>query len=281
MGELVTIVNERKGLIAGVARLFAAVFVLSAALTASGACTAPRYRVGRILEDTPSDVSLHISIPLTDFAPERLVCLAGTLKNKYVGRNVFAVIFSAHDAAQRYSPAQEKTAQTIYMDSKLHAVYSYNENKHDDRVLIMPSGLTQTDSPFNTRIDLPVTGTPVCRLAMSGRCLLEFGHVDFPYIEGKTEASGQVTFAGSIQRNGAVTGLAVVDAKADPPERRSLLVDSAKQNLGTWRFEPGKTKENVRITYYYEITDSPLASNDPRVQIRLPDEVRVETGRSR
>ncbi len=42
--------------------------------------------------------------------------------------------------------------------------------KHEDYLLIAPDAFSQeVDSPFTTRIDLPLTGTPVCKLAINGR----------------------------------------------------------------------------------------------------------------
>jgi hypothetical protein len=71
----------------------------------------------------------------------------------------------------------------------------------------------------------------------------------------------------------------VVDAKADPPERQSALIDWAKRNFSTWRFEPAKHKDAVRMTYRFEVAD-PSIRYEHRVVFQLPDEVRILTGRS-
>ena len=92
---------------------FAVFVVFFLECPASGACVAPQYHVARTLENTASDVSLQISVQLADFAPARLVCLAGTLRQKYQDRNVWVALFSARDAAQNYTPTIERTEATI------------------------------------------------------------------------------------------------------------------------------------------------------------------------
>jgi hypothetical protein len=146
--------------------------------------------------------------------------------------------------------------------------------------MILPNGVTgDADPGIATRIDLPAPGTPVCRLAIHDRCLLEFQHIYPLRFEGKTEVSGRVTVAGKIGRKGAMSDLAVVDAEANPPERRSALAAWAKRNLSTWRFERGTHKDGVRIAYYFEGAD-PLVPYEYGVLFRLPNEVRILTGRT-
>jgi len=257
--------------------------LLSGAVHASGVCTPPRYHVERTLVDNTSDVHVHISIRLEDFAPERLICLAEALRQKYPVRDrLSAFIFSSRDAARNFVPPVEQTAMTYYNDSKFHASYVYDRGRNEDYLFIVPDGhRDQTDSPFNTRINLPATGTPVCRLAMNGRCLLEFEHIYDSPISRSSVAhgiQGQVSLSASIGENGVLTKVIVVDAKADSPEQRSTLADWATRNIRTWRFEPSKHEDEVRLTYYFEVTDSPVKDEDS-VQFHLPVEVRVKTMR--
>jgi TonB family protein len=140
---------------------------------------------------------------------------------------------------------------------------------------ILPDGDRYYDPPIITRIDLPVTGAPICRVAMNGRCLLELQHVYFPP-EGETGADGQVTLTGTIRREGAVSGVAVLDAKGDPPSRSAFLTDFAVKYLRTWRFEPGRQKYAVRITFEFTIAPLPLGQS---VEFHLPGEVRIQTNR--
>jgi len=264
-----------------IAQLFAVTVVLSEAVSAVGACNAPKYRRVRIWQDNTSDVGVDISIRLEDFAPERLICLARALRQKYPRRNVSASIFSSREAAMGYLPGSvDPSPRVVEYQSKLHGHYSYNEEKHEEYLLIRPDGLDRdVRSPLTTRIDLPATGTPICNLSINGRCLLEFQHIDCPSAEGETGVSGRVTLAGNIRRDGIVSDLAIVDAKTTPPERQSVLVKWAIQNLGTWRFEPAKHKDGIRITFYFD-ADLPLVGPVTNVQFRLPSEVRIGTGRT-
>jgi len=274
-----TIMERCRALNRMAARPLLVTVALFEAIYAFGACNVPHYRRGRTWEDNASGISIDISIRLEDFAPERLICLAGALRQKYTGRDVAAYIFSSRDAALGYLPGSiDPSPKVVEYQSKLHGYYFYSKEKHDNHLLIVPDVRSQeVDSPSTTRIDLPVTGTPVCRLAINGRCLLEFQHIYYPSVEGKAKISGGVILAGNIRRDGVLSDLAVVDAKVNPPERQAVLVDSAMLNLSTWRFEPGKHKDGVRITYNFEVSDSPSLGQETSVRFRLPYEVRIET----
>jgi hypothetical protein len=261
--------------------LFAVLFVLAITSPVSGSCTVPHYRMARTLEDNALSVSFHISIRLEDFAPLRLACLADALRQKYPNRNVLVTIFSARDAAKYFTPVVERTPWANYTESKLHGFYVYNEEKREDYILLVPDGHKgEINSPLNTRIDLPLTGKPVCKLSMDGRCLLEFHDIDYPEVDGKTDGSGEVTVTGRIRRDGVLTRIAVVNVKADSPKWRSVFAKQAIQNLKRWHFESSAQEGRFRITYRFEITDSasPGASD---TQFRLPDEVIIRSVRSR
>ena len=262
------------------ARLFVLTVVLCGAISVFGACKAPHYRVGKILENSASDITFHISVRLEDFAPGRLICLAGALRQKYPERNVTALIFSSHEAAKGFQPASVEAVPVEYRyQSMLHASYIYDVERDENYLQIWPNGVTaDADLGISTFIGLTVKGTPSCTLAINGRCLLEFQHIYYPSYEIQAEISGHVTLAGSIWRKGATSDLAVVDAKADPPERQSALIDWAKRNFITWRFEPAKHKDAVRMTYRFEVAD-PSIRHEHRVVFQLPDEVRILTGR--
>ena len=164
----------------------------------------------------------------------------------------------------------------VEYQTKLHGKYIYNKETHEEYVALTPDGY-QTDETLVTRIDLPVTGKPLCKLEINGRCLLEFQHIEYPSIEGKKQVVGRVTLSGSILPDGTLPKLTVVNVRANLPDGKVVLANWARKNLATWRFEPGKQEEAVRITYYFEVTDSPLVGSG--VQFRLPSEVRVQTER--
>jgi hypothetical protein len=125
---------------------------------------------------------------------------------------------------------------------------------------------------------------PFAGLLINGRCLLEFEHIydsRIAYPSAVPEGiKGQVSLSGSIEKNGILKKVAVIDAKADSPEQRSTLADWAARNFRTWRFEPSKHEDDVRLTFYFEITDSPVRDDDS-VQFHLPDEVRIKTMQKR
>jgi hypothetical protein len=253
---------------------------LSLAASAWGACVAPKYRVGKELANDKSGAVVDISIRLEDFAPERLVCLAGAIRDKYPDRDIHAAIFSAYDAARNFTPGdQELTPLAQYARSKLHGSYHYDRNRGENFVFLTPDADSgSANSPFNTRIDLPLTGPPACRLALDGRCLLEFKHIDYPSVGGRTDGSGEVTVTGRIRPNGVVSELKAVETKADPPAWESTLKEFALRNLQTWRFATSSRESSLHITYHFTLTDSAL-SNDNYLQFQLPNEVRIQSRR--
>jgi hypothetical protein len=262
--------------VADPSRLFVLSLALALAFPASGACIPPRYHVGRISEESAADVDLNISIRLEDFAPQRLVCLAETLRRKYPDRNMFVAIFSVLEVARNYYPEVERTPRTAYMNSKFHGSYRYNREKREDFLFFVPDGRSHSmESPFNTRIDLPLTGAaPVCRLAVNDRCLLEFQHLYYPSIDNKASGSGEVTVTGRVRQNGVLSNVTAVDAKADSPDWRSAFTDTAIRNLRTWRFEPGMHSDAVRITYHFDVANSVRGED---LQFQLPNDVRIRT----
>src|SRR5690349_12512628 len=67
-------------------------------------CERTPYRVGKILEDSPSAITILVSTDIVNFVPERLVCLGRTLKMKYADRGVIAaLIFSSRESAVRFT----------------------------------------------------------------------------------------------------------------------------------------------------------------------------------
>lgn len=266
-----------------IGRVFVAVAVLAEVANAAEPCPAPPFRAGKVLVDSPSEIDLHISISLQDFAPGRLICLATELKQRYGGRNVWAAIFSSHEAAVAYSPVTvEENPVFRAAQAKLHAFYTYDKAKEEDQLLILPDGLNhQPGSPLTTRIDLPVDGTASCRVELDSRCLLDFRHMDYPSVQAFEQLSGTVTLSGNVGRDGRLSNMMFLDANVNPPERQSLLVDWAKQNFCTWRFEVAKHKDPVRITYHFEISDPFPAWPETHVSFRLPSDVTIQLGPKR
>ena len=250
---------------------------LSGPVLASAACAAPAYRTARTFVRGPSEVSLYISVRLEDFAPAKLICLAGAVREAFAGRNVSAAIFSSYEAALDYVPGDlELRPEELDAQFRLHGMYVYDKGKHEEYVRIEPDGAHTYDPALITRIDLPAVSTPTCKVEINGRCLLEFEHIYYPYLEHRSWARGNVALAGSIQPDGTMAGVSVRSAQVDPPDQWALIVKFAAKNLRTWRFEPGAQKDAVRITYRFEGVHSPVVGNGTGVQFRLPDEVIVQ-----
>jgi TonB family protein len=263
--------------------LFIAIAVFATTDGANGACKAPQYRGGRVWVDAASEIAVDVSIRLEDFAPSRLTCLAGALKRAYSGRNIAAYVFSSHEAAVGYLPtAIDPSPDAQEYQTKLHGYYFYNSEKHEEYLLIFPNRNHQeVDSPLITRIDLPAERVPTCKLAIHNRCLLEFREIHYPPAGNRANVSGTVTIAATIRRDGAVSDVKLAAARVDSEEAQPLFVNSAIQNLKTWRFETSGRKESLRITYRFELSDSPPTGWRRLMQFRLPDEVTIESVRAK
>jgi len=259
------------------ARVLGVAVALSGPVLASAPCAAPEYRTAQRLARSPSEISLYISVRLEDFAPAKLICLAGALREAFPGRSVSAAIFSSYKAALDFvPPGPEFIPEQVDAQFRLHGMYVYDKVKHEEYVTIEPDGAHTYDPALITRIDLPAVGTPACKVGINGRCLLEFQHIYYPYVEHQRWARGQVTLAGSIQPDGTMAGVSVLGGQVDPPAQWALIVKFAAKNLRTSRFEPGERKDAVRITYRFEGVHSPVVGNGTGVQFRLPGEVIVQ-----
>lgn len=257
------------------APLMAGIVILGG--SAFGACEGPAYRVGRIWEDGAAKVVLDVSISIEDFAPSRLICLATALKRDYPRRNVQAFIFSSFEAAMGFIPIDfELPREVRAYGFKLHGRYVYDKEQRIEYLTINPDGHSvsgDSDSLLETRIALPITVTPTCKLAMRDRCLLEFDHIYYPPVDTWGDVSGRVTLTGIVEENGIMTGVSVISAKSDPHKEQRRLADFALKNLSTWRFESAKRKDQVHITYVFKRAGREVSGV---VRYRLPDEVLIQ-----
>jgi len=232
---------------------------------------------------------MAISIQLSDFVPERLVCLAGAFKHHYQDReNVTILIFSSFDAAKRYLPIQpdyllakgarqQKFQSHAWWVSQLHATYFYSADKRQEYIIIKPLGSEgeRPEEPYDTRIDLPVATTPHCRLEISSRCLLALEAIHYPGDALKAKASGTVTLAGKFARDGKLAGIQVAVANGNPADKTELLTKSALQNLKTWRLEKAQHPDAFRITFSYGIDSSLPHRGEVDVKLALPNQVSI------
>lgn len=257
----------------------------------SGQCSAPYYREGQVWENSESSVFMAVSIPLSDFAPARLVCLAGAFRQQFHGRKSISIlIFSSRDAAERYMPnppdyapaegeKQQRLQSLTFWRSQLHGFYSYDAEKGEEHLDIRPFGSDVGGGPYDTRIILPTAQHVVCRLEMSGRCMLALEPISYSDAALRDRVSGDVTLTGSIARSGEIVGIQVAEARIEPSNKKELLVNEAIRSLKSWRFESASRKDPIRITYSY-LTDPSLPVPAPYrkqvdVQLNLPNHVTI------
>ena len=106
-------------------------------------CGVPAYQVGHIWEDTPSSIMVNISIRKADFAPDRLICLAGLLKEKYANRKyVHVLMFSSRRAAKRcITPfGGDSAVPRVNWWRQKHADYIFDADAGENVIYIQPFG---------------------------------------------------------------------------------------------------------------------------------------------
>lgn len=258
------------------------------AACAAAECDAPRYQYGQVWEESEYTVLMSVSIPLQDFVPPRLICLAEVFRRRYPGRkSITILIFSSRDAAKPYTPTpdgvpksakQQRLHGPVFWLSHLHGSYSYDMDKHEEFVDIRPFG-SDAEGPNDTRIDLPANArVHLCRLEVSGRCLLALARVNYPELALAGAVSGAVTLSASIGRSGKVTGITVIDNHVIPLEQKDVLVNDALQNLKTWQFESSSKDDHLRITYSY-VRDAPTVPKHQHWQVdvrfALPNQIEI------
>lgn len=262
-----------------------------AAYPASAPCLAPHFNQGQVWENSGTSVFMSISIPLPDFAPVRLLCLAQSLRQSYADRNSISVlIFSSPDAAARYipnppdrelasNPARQRLENPNFWRSQLHGYYSYDATRKEEYVEIRPFGSDVGGDPYDTKIALSQTERPHCALQISGRCLLAAERARYPHAALYGHVAGDVTISGVIPRDGSTSEIQVQRTSNGPMEANGLLVDQAIRTTRTWHFEPQAHITPFLITYSYRI-DPALPIPQPyreqvEVKIELPNRVTV------
>jgi len=182
--------------------------VLCADASAFAQCRPPRYREGATFVDDASRVVKSISMPLQDFGPSKLVCLATSLRQHYRDRrDILIYIFSSWKAARQSIVVAEATREDFEAFAQIHALYSLDAKKGEDYVKILPSGLSPlravpTEGPYSTRIDLPVVTEPHCQMEIDNRCLIALEYIGYPSEALKQQASGKVALTAMITRGG-------------------------------------------------------------------------------
>jgi hypothetical protein len=253
--------------------------------TSFAACVAPNYVVGRIWEDTKSEFTATISMPLAAFGPARIACLGAALKQRYQSRKTIRILmFSSVEAARRYigdfdigdTGPLPKGSPTIRSASDLakdlHGVYLYEATPRSEHVWIKPFGFS-VDQPEDTRIDLPVSGAPHCRLELLGRCIVAFDYPTYPGSYGE-KTTGTVTVTAVATKDGRLTAVQEETSSIRPASRKDAFVNATVKNLSTARLEPSSREETLRITYSYNL-DASLQPGEVSVRFELPNTISV------
>lgn len=224
---------------------------------------------------------MSISIHASDFAPDRLICLAETLKQQYSDRgNIGILMFSSNEAAKMYLPVYGDGVGDPYIWARqFHASYSRDAEKHEESLVLMPMGKLDSGGFYDTKIELPVVSNPQCRLQVNRRCLVVLDELYYPTEALTSRTSGSVTLTGTIAKDGSVNeihaGKLVVKGGG---RKMNALVNEALQNFKTWRFAIAGQRDNVRITYRFVIESARSVHGLP-MELALPDQVIIRANR--
>src|SRR5436190_902529 len=154
-------------------------------------CKVPQCKKGLIVEESAKAVTMNISIPVDDFAPRNLVCLAEHFQKQYPGRQEIVItIFDSQDAAQHSRPMIEVRPDFAAWLSHQHAYYYYDQSKKDNYLQLLPDA---NNRGLEQKIPLPASGTPSCNLQIENRCLLQVKHIEYPWEAVKNKVATERT----------------------------------------------------------------------------------------
>jgi len=244
-------------------------------------CTPSKYKEGFILTDSPSEITMYISIKTEDFAPDRMICLARALKKQHQDRNMIGItICDSPWAAKHYSPP---IADSINYEPikdaapQCHGMYYYNKNKNIEGIGILPRGVIVDDNSvaFDTSIDLSISTKPQCKLQINNRCLIALKNIEYPAYAISKGYNGTVTLNATIDRSGTVKGVKVAEKNFTSAEGSEFFVKEAFENLQTWRFEKAKHEDLIHITYSYTSSVPKGHGGIGRISFDLPKQVNI------
>ncbi|MGP8176260.1 MAG: energy transducer TonB [Terracidiphilus sp.] len=222
---------------------------------------------------------MFVSLQPREFTLDKLICLAQTLRDRRPDRKSFGVFFfDSHEAAERFQgdPVEGGFPPRWHEWAKeLHATYSFDADKHEETIEIIPMGFI-ADPSLDTSLDLPLAAKPHCRLEIQNRCLMAaVEKITYPQSALEARASGVIVLAGTVDRDGRVTGLHLAEADVIPGEEKKRLVNAALHDLETWQFDAGAHADPIRITYSFAVDSSLPRGVVPQVQWASPNEVTV------
>jgi TonB family protein len=239
---------------------------------ASAQCRPPSFRSGQDYGG-----SFLVSIQPRDLTLDKLTCLARALRNRRRDRKSFSVLFFDSDEAAKYfqPPVEGYPPRWPKWAKELHAIYSFDADKHEESLDILPLGYN-TGPSLVSRIDLPPSTPPRCRVEIQNRCLIAAAEkITYPREALKSRASGVIVLKAAIGRDGRVTGLRVAEANVQPSEEKARLANATLQDLKGWRFDAAGHNDPIQITYAFAIDASLARGGVPEVHWVSPSRLEI------
>jgi TonB family protein len=253
-------------------------------LTAAGGhaqCLPAKYQVAQVFSSSGDPgAQVSVSTTLDAFTPRGVVCLASELRGRFREYDpLYVLIFSSPISAKYWRPwaadvnATENLVQGRHHSKDLHAIYTYDSNKHQEYVDVKTIG-SDLASPTDLRISMPVADPPPCRIQVTNRCLLAADSLRYPREPANRSATGTVLLRGTITPDGRVINVRRLSAASSPAGSEEALVNAAIAHLKTWRLQPGRSVQSLTITYRF-VLDSTIPEGFDDVTMIGSDEVRI------
>jgi TonB family protein len=155
-----------------------------------------------------------------------------------------------------------------------HAFYSFEGDKNEETLDILPVG--HHSPSLQNKLHLPLVPEWHCQSEIQNRCLIAaMEKITYPQGVLKARASGVVELTGTVDRNGRVTGVHVVDASVRLGAEKAQLANEAARDLKTWRFDAGGHDDPIRIVYSFEFDASLPRGGRAEVEWVSPNQVKV------
>jgi TonB family protein len=219
-------------------------------------------------------------MPLRDFTPRNLVCLATSFQDRYRDRqNILVYVFSSYRESKGIITQMEFSEEDVRAFQLIHAVYKFDAAKPENHVRVLPAGAyihsIPMDGYYSTTINLPATGTPHCRLEINNRCLVAMDYVAYPGEARRLNETGTIVVAATVGRSGKVGNVRVVETESVPGGAQSQLAIAAVYTLSNWTFEPGLKTDAIQIAFSYSIDNSLRHVDGTQVEWDLPRTVTI------
>lgn len=240
-------------------------------------CTVPMFQPGRVLVKVEQTLELSISVRTEDIAPTRLECLINSFRKEYSGfKRLKVFVFTDPDAAKYYSGAirvgdmraphsvnEARIQDPGWIANKLHAIYSFNAQTHQNSLRLKPTG-SDLNKPEDTVLNLPLTHLNTCRVLLKNRCALAMDPIEYPEFAKLSQASGQVTATGIVKKNGAITNITVVNSASSIVGAETGFEAAVVKHLQTWHVDEG-SEESFQIVVSFKI-DRSIPNGELRTQ---------------